>query len=171
MKMCNWWWKSVGASGQAFLKPSFRNLAFFSVVWHEKMLFGMYVIVWHFLAFLMVLAWKNINWPFLKLLAQLTVGPLSYCCRLRIIKLCQDKGPLFSTTVPFSKMQAALSSKWRHRAKDVIFFGLDFENWGIWHCFVQNRQQCLKQCRHWDTCKYHMMVTKIAKIRLPRQDH
>jgi len=34
----------------AFLRPNSRNLAFFKVVWHEKMVFGMYVIVWHFLA-------------------------------------------------------------------------------------------------------------------------
>jgi len=33
------------------LRPNSRNLAFFKVVWHEKMVFGMYVIVWHFLAF------------------------------------------------------------------------------------------------------------------------
>jgi len=35
----------------AFLRPNSRNLAFFKVVWHEKLVFGMYVIVWHFLAF------------------------------------------------------------------------------------------------------------------------
>ena len=34
----------------------------------------------------------------------------------------QDKGPLFSATIPFSKIQAALPSKWRHRGKDVILF-------------------------------------------------
>jgi len=32
----------------AFLRPNSRNLAFFKVVWHEKMMFGMYVILWHF---------------------------------------------------------------------------------------------------------------------------
>jgi len=31
-----------------FLRPNFKNLAFSKVVWHEKMVFGMYVIVWHF---------------------------------------------------------------------------------------------------------------------------
>jgi len=34
-----------------FLRSNSRNLAFLKVVWHEKMVFGMYVIVWHFLAF------------------------------------------------------------------------------------------------------------------------
>ena len=32
----------------ALLRPNSINLAFFKVVWHEKMVFGMYVIVWHF---------------------------------------------------------------------------------------------------------------------------
>jgi len=32
----------------AFLRPNSRNLVFLKVVWHEKMVFGMYVIVWHF---------------------------------------------------------------------------------------------------------------------------
>jgi len=32
----------------AFLRPNSRNLAFFKVVWHENLVFGMYVIVWHF---------------------------------------------------------------------------------------------------------------------------
>jgi len=32
----------------AFLRPNFKNLTFLRVVWHEKMVFGMYVIVWHF---------------------------------------------------------------------------------------------------------------------------
>jgi len=31
----------------AFLKPDSRNLSLFKVVWREKMLFGIYVIVWH----------------------------------------------------------------------------------------------------------------------------
>jgi len=31
----------------AFLRSNSRNLAFFIVVWHEKMVFGMCVIVWH----------------------------------------------------------------------------------------------------------------------------
>jgi len=34
----------------AFLRPNSRNLAFFKVIWHEKMMFGMNVIVWQFLA-------------------------------------------------------------------------------------------------------------------------
>jgi len=59
----------------ALLTPNSRNLAFFKVVWHEKMVFGMYVIVWHFFwPFLIVLAWKNIVWHFLKPLAQLLLS-------------------------------------------------------------------------------------------------
>ena len=42
-----------GLPGWQFLGPNSRNLAFFEVVWHEKMVYGMYVIVW---PFLMVLA-------------------------------------------------------------------------------------------------------------------
>ena len=73
----------------AFLGPNSRNLAFFEVVWHEKMVYGMYVIVW---PFLMVLAWKNIVWHFLKLLAQLLLSAWNYRT------FSQDKGPLFSAT-------------------------------------------------------------------------
>jgi len=29
----------------AFLRPNSRNVAFFEVVWHEKLVFDMYVIV------------------------------------------------------------------------------------------------------------------------------
>jgi len=90
----------------AFLWPNSRNLAFFEVVWREKTLFGMYVIVWHFFGlFLMLLARKNIVWHFLKPLAQLLLSAWNYRT------FSQDKGPLFSAMVPFSKIQAALSSK------------------------------------------------------------
>jgi len=34
-----------------FSMPNFKNLTFVKVVWHGKMLFGMYIIVWHILAF------------------------------------------------------------------------------------------------------------------------
>jgi len=44
------------------------------------------------------------------------------------ITFSQDKGPPFFTTVPFSKMQAALPSKWRHSAKDAILFGARLRN-------------------------------------------
>jgi len=33
----------------AFLRPKSRNLVFLKVFWHDKVLFGMYVIVLHFL--------------------------------------------------------------------------------------------------------------------------
>jgi len=38
---------SVRVARLAFVRPNSRNLPFFKVVWHEKMVFGMYVIVWH----------------------------------------------------------------------------------------------------------------------------
>ena len=85
------------------LRPNSRNLAFLKVVWHEKMVFGMYVIVWHFWPLLMVLALKNMVWHFLKPLAQLLLSAWNYST------FSQDWGPLFSTTVPFSKIQAAFS--------------------------------------------------------------
>jgi len=53
-------------------------LAFLKVVWHEKMVFGMYVIVWHFWPLLMVLALKNMVWHFLKPLAQLLLSAWNY---------------------------------------------------------------------------------------------
>jgi len=37
-------------------KAKFQKFGLFLVVWHEKMVLGMYVIVWRFLAFLMVVA-------------------------------------------------------------------------------------------------------------------
>jgi len=40
----------------AFLRLNFRKLAFFKVVWHEKMVFGMYIMVWHFFGLFIVLA-------------------------------------------------------------------------------------------------------------------
>jgi len=45
----------------AFLMPKSRNLAFFKVVWHEIIVFGMYVIVGIFLkrlAQLLLSAWN-----------------------------------------------------------------------------------------------------------------
>jgi len=87
--------------------------------------------VWHvrqslafFWPFLMVLAWKNIVWHFLKPLGQRLLSAWNHRT------FSQDKGTLFSATIPFSKIQATLPSKWRHRAKDTIFFGHDFENCG-----------------------------------------
>jgi len=53
----------------AFLRPNSRNLAFFEVACHEKVVFSMYVIVWHFFGGVGV---KNIVWHFSKPLAQLT---------------------------------------------------------------------------------------------------
>jgi len=61
----------------AFLRPNSRNLAFFDVVWHEKMVFGMYVRVWHFLAFFDGVGMKK-HCHFLKLLAQLLLSAWNY---------------------------------------------------------------------------------------------
>jgi len=52
-------------------------LAFFDVVWHEKMVFGMYVRVWHFLAFFDGVGMKK-HCHFLKLLAQLLLSAWNY---------------------------------------------------------------------------------------------
>jgi len=41
---------------------------------------------------------------------------------LELRAFSEDKGPLFSATVPFSKIQAALPCKWRHRARDIMRF-------------------------------------------------
>ena len=108
----------------AFLRPNSRNLAFLKVVWHEKMVFGMHVIVWHFFG----LFWWC--WHEKTMFGVVWNLWLSCCCRLGIKNFSQDRGPLFSTTVPFSKIQAALPSKWRHRQKTWYFFGQDFENCG-----------------------------------------
>jgi len=53
----------------------------------------------------MVLAWKNIVWHFFE-----TSGSVA-AVGLELRTFSQGKGPLFSTTVSFSKIQAALSSK------------------------------------------------------------
>jgi len=45
------WQDRARVARLAFLRPNYRNLVFFKVVWHEKMVFGIYVIFWHFLAF------------------------------------------------------------------------------------------------------------------------
>jgi len=49
-----------------FLRPNSRNLAFSKVVWHEKMVFGMYVIVWHFLVFFDGVGMKKHVWHFIE---------------------------------------------------------------------------------------------------------
>jgi len=49
----------------------------------------------------MVLALKNIVWHFLKPLAQIVLSACDYR------SFSKDKGPRFSTTVPFSKIQTA----------------------------------------------------------------
>jgi len=50
-----------------FSMTNFRNLALFEVVWRERMLFGMYAIVWHVLG-LFQWCWqkKKVVWHFLK---------------------------------------------------------------------------------------------------------
>jgi len=44
--------------------PNSRDLAFFNVVWHEKMLFGMYVITWRVLGFFNGVGRKSAVWHF-----------------------------------------------------------------------------------------------------------
>jgi len=49
-----WAWQPGGsrvACQVSILRPNSRNMAFLKVVWHEKMMFGMFVIVWRFLDF------------------------------------------------------------------------------------------------------------------------
>jgi len=87
--------------GLPFLRPNFRNLAFFKVVWHEYMVFGMFFIVWYFLAFFDGVGMEKHCLAFLKPLAQLQLSAWNYRT------FSQDKDPLFSTTVSFSKIQAA----------------------------------------------------------------
>jgi len=65
----------------AFLRPNSRNLAYFKVVWREEMVFGIYVIVWHLLAFFVGVGMKKRLFGILKNLR------LIYCCRLGIIQL------------------------------------------------------------------------------------
>jgi len=38
------------------------------------------------------------------------------------MSVSQDKGPLFSTTVKFSKIQAVFPPKWRRRTRDIMRF-------------------------------------------------
>jgi len=56
-------------------KAKSQILAFLKVVWHEKIMFGMYVIVWYFL---MVLACKNIVWHFLSSVDCTVFGKTSF---------------------------------------------------------------------------------------------
>jgi len=86
----------------AFLSPISRNLA---LVWHEKMVYAMYVIVGHFLPFFDGVGMKKHCLAFLKPLVRLVLSTWNYRT------FSQDKGPLFSATAPFSKIQVALPSK------------------------------------------------------------
>ena len=90
----------------AFLRPNSRNLAFFKVVWHNKMVLGMYVIVRQFLAFSDDVGMKKHCLAFFRTSSSFTAVGLNL-----YRTFSQDKGSLFSTTVPFSKIQAALPSK------------------------------------------------------------
>ena len=88
-----------------FSRPNSRNLTFFKVLWHEKMAFGMYIIVWHFLAFFGGVGMKKHCLAFFE-----TYGSVAVVC-LELRAFSEDNGPLFSATIPFLKMQAALPSK------------------------------------------------------------
>ena len=97
------------------------GLAWKNGVWHVR----------HSLAFFGLFWWC---WHEKTCLAFYWNLSLSCCCRLLELRaFSEDKGPLFSATVPFSKIQAALPCKWRHRATDH-FFRQDFENWGSSQC-------------------------------------
>jgi len=89
-----------------------------------------------FWPFLMVLAWKYIVWHFFEIPDSLAaVG-------LKLKAFSGDKGPLFSATVPFSKIQAILPSKRRHRARDIMRFWRDFENYGTLYSVLSSRLCC-----------------------------
>ena len=87
----------------------------------------------------MVLAWKNIGWHFLKPLAQLVLLAWNYRT------FSQDKGPFFSTTVPFSKMQTVLPSKWRHRAKDTVLLGARLQKCGTFYSVLSGVDCCFRK--------------------------
>jgi len=94
------------------LRPNSRNLAFFEVV--ERMMFGMCVIVWHFLAIFDGVGMEKTFLVFFETSSSGTAVGLE----LKNFFLGQ-RSPFFAT-VPFSKTQAALPSKWCHRAIDVM---------------------------------------------------
>ena len=116
---------TVRVARLAFLRPNSRKLTLFKVVWHEKKVFGIYVIVWQFFGFFDGVGMKKHCLAFFWNLC------LSYCCRLGIIEL-------FLGTKVLSFLPR--SHSWRHkrlcRLSDVIgqktwyFFGKDFENCG-----------------------------------------
>jgi len=116
----------------AFLRPKSRHLAFLKVFWHDKVLFGMYVIVLHFFG-LFWWCWheKTLFGIFWNLW-------LSCCCRLGIENFSQDKGPLFSTTARFSKILVVLPSKWRHGAKNMIAYFLGKTSNSVAHLTLYN---------------------------------
>jgi len=83
------------------LRPNSRNLLFFIVVWHEKMVLGMCVIV-------------GVFWPFygvgMKTLFGIFLKPLARCCwRFGIIELFLRTKVL--SFLLFSTIQAAQSYK------------------------------------------------------------
>ena len=80
-------------NGVWHVRPSLAFFGLFWWCWHESTLFSIFQNLW-----------------------------FNYCCRHGIIELFLRTKVLFSATVLFSKIQAALHSKWRHRAKDIILF-------------------------------------------------
>jgi len=86
------------------VRHSFAFFGLFVWCWHKKTLIGIFWNLW-----------------------------LSCCCRLGIENFSQDIGPLFSTTAPFSKIQAVLPSKWRHRAKNMIAYLFWARLRKLWH--------------------------------------
>jgi len=93
----------------AFLRPNYRNLAWKNGVWHVR----------HGLAFFWPFCTdgvgiKNVVWHFFE-----TSGSVA-AVDLELYNFFSGQWSSFSTTVAFSKIQAALPSKWRHRAKDMM---------------------------------------------------
>jgi len=72
-------------------------------IWHEKMVFGMYVMVWHFCTDGVGI--KNVVWHFFETSGSVAVVDLE------LYNFFSEHWSSFSTTVAFSKIQAALPSK------------------------------------------------------------
>jgi len=66
----------------AFLMPNSRNLALVKVVWHDKILLGMYLIVWHILFLEWLWRKESAVWHFLGFEVNDNEGSLSMVLRI-----------------------------------------------------------------------------------------
>ena len=89
----------------------------------KKMVFGMYLIVWHFWPFLMVLAWKNI----FGLLWNLW---LSYCCRLGIKSFFWGQMSFLFYHGTILEDTNGFADEVTSQGKRQCVLGKDFENYG-----------------------------------------